>query len=568
MSVATDLSEMPDESLLSRCLENSDREAFAVLVDRYKNLLCSVAYNIAGDIGQSEDVAQDTFLTAWKTLPSLKNQASFKSWLCGIARNKALGIVRKRRPETPAADETLESTSAAGENPDTAAVSREEEAIVWDALEKLPENYREPLILFYREDQSITRVADDLELSEDAVKQRLSRGRNMLREKVTGLIEGTLTNTRPGPAFTLAVLGALPGFLTTTAAAAGVGAAGKAAGVGGVAAGGAIAGTLGGMLGGLVGWWIGDQTARYEDQRKAYREGMIRIFIGVALFQIPWIALGLGWWNPRQLGTGTYIALQVTWLLLFFLFVGLASWRLGVINRRICKENEDRGVTPIPPSPTRTFLQRWEGRRWNSPATFLGLPLISIQFGDPDRDFAGNNYGEKEKQRLAKGWIAIGDKAVGLFAAGNFAFGGIAIGGISCGLFSFGGLALGGVAFGGLTIAGLSLGGLAIGLAAIGGLGLGIWSYGGAAISWIASKGGFALARDYAVGGEAIATEANTEAAKTFIAEHPVFQFGDAWLEVLQHPSLLPAMWTMIILYMIAFLGIGFRKKNRIEVES
>ncbi|MCG8601898.1 MAG: sigma-70 family RNA polymerase sigma factor [Verrucomicrobiales bacterium] len=559
MSVTTDLSRATDESLLQSCLQNADRDAFAVIVDRYKNLLCSVAYNIVGDISQSEDIAQDTFLIAWKDLASLRDRSRFKSWLCGIARNKARAFVRKRKPELSDASEQFAADSSG--NPDSETVKQEEESLVWETLETLPETYREPLILFYREDQSISRVADKLELNEDAVKQRLSRGRKLLREKVTGLIEGTLTNTKPGPAFTLAVIGALPGFLATGAAAAGVGTAGKAAGVGGSLAGGALAGTAGGMLGGLIGWWIGDQTARYPEQRAANKRGMIRIFLGVAIFQLPWIALGLGWWSPQQLGAGTYLALQLTWMLLFFLFVGWMSWRIGVANRRICRENENRSAPEIPPTSTRKFLQRREGRRWNSRATLFGLPLVSIQFSDPDRDFSGSGFNRKEKLRLAKGWIALGDKAVGLFAVGNIAFGGVAIGGLSCGLLSFGGLALGGVAFGGLTVAGVSLGGLALGLAAIGGIGIGVWAYGGAAISWIASKGGFALANHYAVGGEARAKEANNEIAETFLAGHPVFEWGDAWLRLLQNPLAQPVMWCCILLPIAAILCIGYRSR-------
>jgi len=72
-------------------------------------------------------------------------------------------------------------------SPATQAVTREEEAILWRALERIPDTYREPLILFYREQQSVERVAAELELSEDAVKQRLSRGRSCCTKKSSHL---------------------------------------------------------------------------------------------------------------------------------------------------------------------------------------------------------------------------------------------------------------------------------------------------------------------------------------------------------------------------------------------
>ena len=102
-------------------------------------------------------------------------------------------------------------------------MSREEEAILWRSLERIPETYREPLVLFYRERQSVERVAEALELTQDAVKQRLSRGRKLLQEQVLAFVEGALEQTSPGKAFTLGVLAALP-VMTTSAKAAAVGA--------------------------------------------------------------------------------------------------------------------------------------------------------------------------------------------------------------------------------------------------------------------------------------------------------------------------------------------------------
>ena len=74
-----------------------------------------------------------------------------------------------------------------GDAPVEHAISKEEEAILWWSLEHIPQNYREPLVLFYREGQSVERVAEALELSEDAVKQRLSRGRKLLQQQVLPL---------------------------------------------------------------------------------------------------------------------------------------------------------------------------------------------------------------------------------------------------------------------------------------------------------------------------------------------------------------------------------------------
>ena len=120
----------------------------------------------------------------------------------------------------------IEEPSSLEASPLLQAVSREEEAILWRALERIPDTYREPLILFYREEKSIERVAAELELSEDAVKQRLSRGRKLLHEEVVAFVEGTLSRTAPGQTFSNAVLAMLP---AVSAATVGAGVAGKGA---------------------------------------------------------------------------------------------------------------------------------------------------------------------------------------------------------------------------------------------------------------------------------------------------------------------------------------------------
>jgi Sigma-70, region 4 len=84
---------------------------------------------------------------------------------------------------------------------------------------RIPEIYREPLLLFSREHQSVEKVAQALELTEDAVKLRLSRGRKLLHEQELALVEGALERTNTGKPFTIAVLASLPALATSAKAA-------------------------------------------------------------------------------------------------------------------------------------------------------------------------------------------------------------------------------------------------------------------------------------------------------------------------------------------------------------
>ncbi len=225
--------------------------AFEVLVRRHQAAVCSVAYSRCGDLALSEDVAQETFWTAWRERESLLQPNSLRAWLCGIARNLGNNARRRaaRAAEAAAPLDAAPELSAPIPGPVEEAVSREEEALVWETLEQIPESYREPLILFYREEQSVAEVAAALDLSVDAVKQRLSRGREMLRERVAGLVEGTLRRSRPGRPFTVAVLAGLTAISTGAKTAL----AGSGVGSSALAAAPLKAGMVAGLLGGLSG---------------------------------------------------------------------------------------------------------------------------------------------------------------------------------------------------------------------------------------------------------------------------------------------------------------------------
>ena len=184
-------------------------EAFTALVERYQSLVCAVSYSATGDQALSEDVAQDTFVAAWRGLNELREPSKFRAWLCGIARNLSRNALRRVGREVPgdvevqAALHGIESTS---QSPLDDALEKESEQLVWAALACIPETYREPLVLFYREDKSTKQVAEVLGLSENAVQQRLSRGRQHLKQGVSGLVESTLERTKPSKEFAAGVL--------------------------------------------------------------------------------------------------------------------------------------------------------------------------------------------------------------------------------------------------------------------------------------------------------------------------------------------------------------------------
>jgi RNA polymerase sigma factor (sigma-70 family) len=490
----------PDDALC-RASRGGDRDAFAQIVSRYQSLICALAYSRTGNLASSQDLAQDTFVTAWRQIAELHEPAKLRSWLSGIVRNLAANAARveRRRGGPPARLDAIDEPVSSASDPEALSVTHEEEALLWRALSTLPETFREPLVLFYREEQSIAEVAAQLELSVDAVKQRLSRGRAMLRDELTATIESALTRSRPRGAFTTAVIGAIA-LASPSPAAAAIGAA--AAGSATLAGKGAIgmsAAPVVGAAAGLTTAWVAAKAVGLNARSEPERDAIGRSFRRAMLFTLPAVAALVA---LVVFGRG---ALQASpWLLIG----ATTGWTVGLLavlltlatrgEREIARIRVETGTTDAEYAPILAArgLRPAGSRRFVSERTLLGLPLFA--YGSVGLDIGA------PASRLVRAWIAIGDFAVSpLLAVGGLAIAPIAIGGVTVGVLS------------------LSLGGLSVGLLAAGSLAAGWWAFGGAAVGWRAAAGGVAIAHDYAIGGLTRAAEAGTPEAFAW--------FGQQW---------------------------------------
>src|SRR5690606_8440503 len=220
--IMTSVEAASDAELVAASLAG-DREAFGHIVARYQRLLCSLAYSAVGRVSESEDIAQESFVTAWKQLPALREPDKLRSWLCGILRHQVSRHRRRDGREPVRQADVLDAASdvrSADACTADQTMNNEEQTILWNVLERLPERYREPLVLYYRQNRSIEHVAAELDLTEDAVKQRLRRGRRMIQEQVLAFVEGALARSTPAKAFTVGVLAMLPAVLPAPAKAA------------------------------------------------------------------------------------------------------------------------------------------------------------------------------------------------------------------------------------------------------------------------------------------------------------------------------------------------------------
>src|SRR5579859_3380326 len=138
---------------LVQAARRGDKRAFVEIVARHQAMVCGIALGIMGDFAASEDAGQEAFLTAWRKIHELRQPERLKGWLGQIARNAALGQLRRKQGHDVLGDDMVITDEAP--QPDEATASQEEAALVRDSLAKLPEIYRIPLILYYREGQSV-----------------------------------------------------------------------------------------------------------------------------------------------------------------------------------------------------------------------------------------------------------------------------------------------------------------------------------------------------------------------------------------------------------------------------
>ena len=110
-----------------------EHDAFGRLVERYQDVVCAVSYSSTGDRGLSEDVAQETFIAAWRQLDRLRDVVKLGPWLCGIARNLGRKAHKRRSREA-----VLDDEHVAPGNPFEAAVHGDAERVVRDALARIP----------------------------------------------------------------------------------------------------------------------------------------------------------------------------------------------------------------------------------------------------------------------------------------------------------------------------------------------------------------------------------------------------------------------------------------------
>jgi RNA polymerase sigma-70 factor (ECF subfamily) len=169
-----------DKETVRRVLAG-DASAFGLIVARWQGPLVTLAYRFTRDRGRAEDLAQEAFLRAYRTLSSWREDAAFSTWLFALAMNTYRSELR-RIPQRTVSIEDVAEPSASG----SSDFERSDRVrAVRAAVATLPEKYRDVVTVYYFHRSDVALTAKSLGLAEGTVKARLSRGRELLRRKLT-----------------------------------------------------------------------------------------------------------------------------------------------------------------------------------------------------------------------------------------------------------------------------------------------------------------------------------------------------------------------------------------------
>lgn len=178
-----------DKTLVMLTLAGEQR-AYEALVARYQRTVIASAARITRSQFMAEDAAQDAFVTAWMKLDTLEEQDKYCSWVCRIAKNCALNMIRRYRSFVPV--DLAEYGDIADDprvNPEYKYVASEEENELHTAVSKLSDKVRTIIQLYYFEGLSIVEIADRMRVSQGTVKWQLHDGRKKIRKELCAMNE-------------------------------------------------------------------------------------------------------------------------------------------------------------------------------------------------------------------------------------------------------------------------------------------------------------------------------------------------------------------------------------------
>jgi RNA polymerase sigma factor (sigma-70 family) len=175
-----------DNEIISNVLKG-DQQAYAGLVDRYRTYVFTLAFRFTKNREDAEEVSQDIFIKAYRSLADFRGAAKFSTWLYTIVNTTCITFLRKKRLQTQSLDQEYVFEIADGQDSGMRANQVEQKsrvAMVNKAIQLLSSDDAEVITLFYQSEQTLDEIAMILGIEPNTAKVRLHRARARLKEKM------------------------------------------------------------------------------------------------------------------------------------------------------------------------------------------------------------------------------------------------------------------------------------------------------------------------------------------------------------------------------------------------
>ncbi len=176
----------PDEQIINRVLKG-DQSAFGSLIDKYKNYVFTLILRFTDNREDAEELAQDVFIKAYRSLADFRGDSKFSTWLFTITRTTCLSFLRKKKLDTISLDNERTGLQVENRESGFSANGIEQKSrhfMLNQAINMLSQDDAQVLNLFYKGDQSLEEIGRIMRLDPNTVKVKLHRARQRLKDKM------------------------------------------------------------------------------------------------------------------------------------------------------------------------------------------------------------------------------------------------------------------------------------------------------------------------------------------------------------------------------------------------
>ncbi|MBN2440515.1 MAG: sigma-70 family RNA polymerase sigma factor [Spirochaetales bacterium] len=190
------ISQLIEQAMTHKHNHNPDNKAFTEIVKHFQDMIFGYSFALIKDSFLARDITQEVFIIAYTHLEQLKNHQAFPGWIKQIAKRECIKMFKQQQNSSLPLS-FIDNQREGLMTPQESYEKKESKNEIMEAVKKLPESMRVPVILYYIDGYSQHDVADFLNIKLNAVKKRLQRAREGLKKEMIHMVKDNLKDLRP-----------------------------------------------------------------------------------------------------------------------------------------------------------------------------------------------------------------------------------------------------------------------------------------------------------------------------------------------------------------------------------